>query len=557
MTHVITQPCCNDASCVAVCPVNCIHPTPDEPGYGSAEMLYIDPRTCIDCAACIDVCPVEAIVQDCDLAPRDSRYVELNALYYAGQEPFPPVAIPPAPPVEVATSPLRVAVVGSGPAAMYLAESLLSRRGLDVEVHVFERMPVPGGLLRYGVAPDHPGTKNVAKVFKRTAARRNFRYHLNVEIGSHLSQDDLLEHCHAVVYAVGAPHSRALGIPGEDLPGSHAATDFVGWYNGHPDHAHHVFDLHAERVAVVGNGNVALDVARLLLTDVDVLARTDIADHALKALRESRVREVVLLGRRGPAQAAYTTSELLALSHLPDVDIVADEQDLSGLMASGDTPLAAVKARVAAEYAAHGSKGGSRRLHLRFLVSPVAVVGPDRVTGLRLERNELVLDARGQVSARGTGEVEQLDCGLVLRAVGYYGVAASGLPFDVGSGTLPNLAGRVLDDSGAVLPGVYAVGWAKRGPSGVIGTNKHCAEETARSILADHAAGLLPEPAGDSAGLQARVVEGQPQAVDTAGWQAIDAHERRRAAGTSRPRVKLVTVAEMLEVGLTAGRASA
>src|SRR5215213_384327 len=291
MTFVITQPCCSDASCVSVCPVNCIHPTPEEPDYGSASMLYIDPQTCIDCGACVEACPVDAIGPDYDLAENDQDFIAINAEYFEDprHRDYLPEAVQRGSRAVQVTEPepLRVAIVGSGPAACYAAEDLLDRPGLAVQVGIFERLPVPWGLVRFGVAPDHQRTKLVTTQFERTARRPRATLRLNVDVGQHITHDELLAHHHAVVYAVGAARDLRLGIPGEDLPGSSSATDFVAWYNGHPDFVDRNFDLSAQRAMVIGSGNVALDVARILVSDVDDLRRTDIAEHALEALAES------------------------------------------------------------------------------------------------------------------------------------------------------------------------------------------------------------------------------------------------------------------------------
>ncbi|MGQ0845751.1 MAG: FAD-dependent oxidoreductase [Sporichthyaceae bacterium] len=556
MTHVILRSCCNDATCVPACPVNCIHPTPDEPGYGTTEMLYIDPDGCVDCGACVDVCPVEAIAADYDLTELNERYLDINALYFAnpavqGYSSTPAQAHRPTWAGE--NAPLRVAIVGSGPSACYAAETLLAVRGLDVEVHVYERLPVPWGLVRFGVAPDHAPTKAVTASFMRTAGRANFFFHLNVEVGLDLTHEDLMAHHHAVVYAVGARSDRRLDVPGEDLPGSRAATDFVAWYNGHPDAAGASFDLSAERAVVVGNGNVALDVARILVSDPASLARTDMAAHAVAALRESKVREVVVLGRRGPAQAAYSNPELLELGHLPGVDVVVEpdgfEVDDATEAALKAEPWSAAARKVghAREYAANAPSGAGRRIVLRYSASPVEVLGTERVQGLRIARNELVPGPDGTLRARQTDRTEDLDCGLVLRSVGYRSTPLPGLPFDDATGTIPNAAGRVVAGQDPLV-GVYVTGWAKRGPSGVIGTNRRCAEETVQTLLADHAAGNLNPPIGTTEALTELILERAPHALDYRDWRAIDAHERALGKEHGRPRTKLVDVAEMLAV---------
>nr|WP_275940836.1 FAD-dependent oxidoreductase [Nocardioides zeae] len=436
---------------------------------------------------------------------------------------------------------MRVAVIGSGPSASYAAEELLSQRGLAVEVDMFERLPTPGGLVRYGVAPDHQDTKLAAGAFAQTMRRKGFRLLLNVEVGRDVAHAQLLERYHAVVYAVGASSDRSLGIPGEDLPGSHAATDFVAWYNGHPDHAHHTYDLAAERAVVLGNGNVALDVARVLASDPARLARTDIADHALTALRASRIREVVVVGRRGPAQAAFTTPELLGLADCDGVDLVVRPDELGGPAAPGTA--GDLKTELLAELGTRTPRH-DRRVTLRFAASPTAVLGDGWVEGVRLVRNEVV-EQDGRVVARPTADVEELACGLVLRAVGYHGRPVPDLPFDEVRGVVPHDGGRVLATTGgAAVPQVYVTGWIKRGASGVIGTNKVCARETVGRLLDDFAAGRLPAPVADAATLPDLL----PEHVGLAGWRAIDQHEKRSGRAERRPRVKLVDVPALLAV---------
>jgi ferredoxin/flavodoxin---NADP+ reductase len=537
LAHVVTQHCCNDASCVPVCPVNCIHPTPDEPGYARSEMLYIDLDPCIDCGACIEVCPVDAIAPDYDLTDQNMRFTEINARYYEdpAHQGYPQTPqVTGRPRIETTEpGPLRVAVVGSGPAACYTAEDLLTCRGLAVEVHMFERLPTPWGLVRFGVAPDHQATKAVTKSFSRTMTRKGLNVHLNVEVGKHITHEELLATHHAVVYAVGAPLDRRLGVAGEDLPGSHAATEFVAWYNGRPEFADTTFDLSTERAVVVGNGNVALDVARVLASDVDALARTDIADHALEALSASRIREVVVLGRRGPQEAAYTVPELLGLSDF-DVAVHPGHGELTG----------SLKTEIVRELAERPVRGKDKRIALRYLASPLEILGQDRVSGPRIGRNELV-DGR----ARPTGETEDLDCGLVLRSIGYRGAPLPGLPFDEVRGVVPNVGGRVVDPAtGAPATGVYAAGWIKRGQSGVVGTNKKCAEDTVALLLEDYLGGRLTAPAGDAKSVRKLIGSRQPLALGYPGWKAIDAHERETGCSQGRPRVKLVDVQSMLDV---------
>ncbi|OZE93565.1 ferredoxin [Rhodococcus sp. 14-2686-1-2] len=555
MTHLITQSCCSDASCVPACPVDAIHPTPQDPDYAHAEMLYIDPVACIDCGACVDVCPVDAIVTDDELPPELALYEELNAQYYTVPRAQSPAHKPASPErVEADDRILRVAIVGSGPSACYTAHELLTRGGPAVEVAIFEKLPTPFGLLRFGVAPDHQATKSVARLFQKTISRRNVDIYLNVEIGKHLTHADLLHHHDAVVYAVGAPGDHKLGITGEDLPGSHSATEFVAWYNGHPDHTDHQFDLTTERAVIIGNGNVALDVARILVSSPEELAKTDIADHALAALSDSNIKEVVVVGRRGPAQAAFTTPELLGLDRIPGVQVVVPpgEADLddptSAWIARHPDPIVAMKTRLLEGHSTQTPEQTHKRITLRFLRSPVAILGSDHVTGAQLVRNELI-ESHGTMSAQPTESVESLDCGLVFRSVGYMGAQVAGLPVHGPRATLRNERGRVLDPhlEGQVTS-VYTVGWIKRGPTGVIGSNKNCAAETVTSILDDFAAGRLPRPGGDRQQLQDLVRRRQPDLIDIEGWKTIDSYERRAGRVVGRPRVKLVDRQHLLSV---------
>jgi ferredoxin--NADP+ reductase len=542
---------------VPVCPVDCIHPTPDEPGFGTTEMLYIDAQSCVDCGACLDACPVDAIVPDVELVGDDVRYLEINALHFGDHTYLRrPAALPAKAVPAIAGGPLRVAMVGAGPSACYAAEELLGRRGLDVRVNMFERLPVPWGLARYGVAPDHPGTKAVTELFEKTAGRRDLTFHLNVEVGQHVTNDELLASHHAVVYAVGAPLDRHLGIPGEHLAGSCSATDFVAWYNGHPEYADHSFDLTHERVVVIGNGNVALDVARVLVSDVDSLRRTDIADHALAALAASKVREVVVLGRRGPAQAAYTTPELLALRFTNGVDIVVDpdesalDADTVEYLDANPDSTAELKSRIVAEYSRRDGSASERRIVLRYLASPVEILGTNQVEGLRIVRNRLTLQTDGRLSAEATGRFEDIECGQVLRSIGYQGRPTPGVPFDPLEGTIPNVMGRVIDsETGSPIRGLYTAGWIKRGPSGVIGTNKKCAQDTVSALIDDYVEGRLVDPPNGQEYLQELISERQPNVFGIAGWNAIDEHERSRASGTDRPRVKTVDKAELIRQG--------
>ncbi|PBC39466.1 ferredoxin [Rhodococcus sp. ACS1] len=555
MTYLITQACCNDASCVAVCPVNCIHPTPAEPQFMKTDMLYIDPQACIDCGACVPACPVNAIAAEDELEEKDTPYLEINAAYYTKYPTAPDFPSPPSSPRKnFADEPLRVAIVGSGPAANYAALELM--RHSAVEVNMFERLYTPHGLIRFGVAPDHPGTKAVTDTFKVLDRKPGFSLFLGVEIGNHLSHTELAAHHHAVVYAMGASADRSLGIPGEELPGSHAATDFVAWYNGHPDYADLDVDLSSERAVIVGNGNVALDIARILVTDPDDLAKTDIAPHALDALRTSNIREVVILGRRGPAQAAYTIAEFLALTQLPGIDLVIDplnaelDPTSAGLLQSGALdPTTRIKVDMTSDVAREGSHTADRRIVLRYAESLERLLGNDRVEHVEIMRNHLVEGSDGEVKATPTGDTHLLEAGLVLRSIGYQGTPLPDLPFDPSRGTIPNTEGRVVDpDTGAPVPGTYVAGWIKRGASGGIGTNKKCAADTARHLVDDYEAGRLPAPSQDRSWLEGLVAERQPEAADGSAWVRLDAAERALGTEQGRPRVKIIGVDEVLAV---------
>jgi ferredoxin/flavodoxin---NADP+ reductase len=432
---------------------------------------------------------------------------------------------------------LRVAVVGSGPAGFYAAASLLGA-DVSVEVDMIERLPTPWGLVRLGVAPDHPKIKSVSRAFEKTALHPGFRFLGNVEVGRDVQHDELLERYDAVVYAVGAQSDRRMGIPGEELPGSWAATEFVAWYNGHPDFQELEFDLAGERAVVIGNGNVAVDVARMLALTPEELAPTDTTNAAIDAFSSAGIREIVMVGRRGPAQAAFTTPELIELGELAGADVIVDPADLEGAEptdTNSERNLAVLR-----EYAAREPEGKSKRLVLRFLLSPVAILGAERVEGIELVHNRLEADASGALRAVPTGDTETLECGIVFRSVGYRGVALPGVPFDEGRGTVAN-------ENGRVGPGVYVAGWIKRGPSGVIGTNKKDAAETVELLLADlRDAPRKDRPAGE---LDRLLLERGVRPVVYAGWTSIDELERTAGEELGRPRVKLVTWDELLGAG--------
>jgi ferredoxin--NADP+ reductase len=453
--------------------------------------------------------------------------------------------------------PLRVAIVGSGPSGFYAAGHLLnskSRPDLNVQVDVYDRLPTPWGLVRGGVAPDHPNIKAVSRVYEKTAAHPEFRFFGNVEYGTQLTHDDLHARYHAIIYAVGAQTDRRMGIPGEDLPGSWAATEFVAWYNGHPDYCDLEFDLACERAVVVGNGNVAADVARMLALTRDELAQTDVADHALDVLAESAIREIVVLGRRGPAQAAFTNPELLELGEMTDADVYVDPRDMevdplsrAWLDSEAASSTQRKNVEILTGYAGRAPEGKRRRIVLRFLVSPLELLGAERVEGIRICRNELRDEGTG-LRACSTETIEELDCGIVFRSIGYRGTPVQGLPFDEAGGTIPHEAGRILDEQGAQLRGDYVVGWIKRGPTGIIGTNKRDAQETVDELFEDLDAGRLNEPADPSReALEELLAERAPEHVTYSGWEAIDAAEKAAGEPHGRPRVKLTRTEELLD----------
>jgi ferredoxin/flavodoxin---NADP+ reductase len=438
----------------------------------------------------------------------------------------------------VSEAPFRVAVVGSGPAGFYAVGALLASDEPRFEVDLFERLPTPWGLVRLGVAPDHPNIKAVSRAFEKIAATEGFRFLGNVEVGHDLTHEELRGAYSAVVYAFGAQSDRRLGIPGEDLAGSWPATAFVAWYNGHPDFQELEFDLSHERAVVIGNGNVALDVARMLALTPEELRPTDTTDAAIDAINAAGVKEILVLGRRGPVQAAWTPVEVGELGDLAGADVLVDPAELE-LDPASEAELEAAPATVKRSveflraFAAATAEGKPRAIRLRFFTSPTAILGEEKVEAIEVVRNELV-DGR----AVPTGDRETIPCGIVFRSVGYRGNPITGLPFDEGTWTVPNEGGSVLDSGGAPLPGVYCAGWIKRGPTGVIGTNKKDATETVERLIADARAGALGQ-GGDPAAIDALLAERGVDVVTQAGWEAIDTAERSAGEPQGRPRIKL------------------
>lgn len=446
--------------------------------------------------------------------------------------------------------PLRVAVVGAGPAGFYTAEALLKQSAVQVDIDLVERLPAPYGLLRYGVAPDHPKIKGISAAYDRIAADRRVRFVGNVDVGhGSVGVSDLAACYDQVVFAIGCETDRHLGIPGEQLAGSHPATSFVAWYNGHPDHVALPVNLASERAVVVGIGDVAMDLARILLRNPEDLAGTDITSQALGILRGSRVREVLVLARRGPAQAAFAAKELEDIGELAGVDVHVDTALVRADLAAMDVHAGhdRHKLEVLAALGEAPKTPDHKRLVVRFLASPVEILGDGaRVTGVRVEATEIRTDAEGHATAHGTGCFETIETGLVVHSVGYRGVPVPGLPFDDRSGTIPNADGRIVDGA-AVVPNLYAAGWIKRGASGVVGTNKGDAAATVQRMLED-VGGLAAKPSNEVARaafddlLRRRGI----RTVTWEGWQAIDRVERERGKSAGKVREKLTSFDELL-----------
>ncbi|WP_433801419.1 FAD-dependent oxidoreductase [Actinomycetospora sp. CA-084318] len=442
-----------------------------------------------------------------------------------------------------------VAIVGSGPSGFYAAGSLLDSEDPPVRVDMYDRLATPWGLVRAGVAPDHPKIKSVSNQYEKIAARPGFRFFGHVHVGEDVTVDELLERYDAVVYAVGSQTERRLGIEGEDRPGSLASVDFVGWYNGHPDFVDLDPDLSADRAVVIGAGNVALDVARMLLLGEADLRATDTADHAIDSFVGSSVREVVVCGRRGPVEAAFTTTELRELDDIEGLTTVVDPGQIPS--ADGEAELAKGTRRNVEILRGWAERGpdpdAARRMEFRFLRSPLRILGEGDdgpVSGVELAVNRLETAEDGRVRPVDTGERETVECGLVFRAVGYKGVALPGVPFDEGSGTIPHTEGRIEGRERE-----YVVGWIKRGPTGIIGTNRKDANETVRGLLADLATGARDgETVAGAEEIEEWLSGRCADLVDLDGWEAIDAHERGAGEPHGRPRVKVVDRAAFMDL---------
>jgi ferredoxin--NADP+ reductase len=449
------------------------------------------------------------------------------------------------------SSPLRVAIIGAGPSGFYAAAQLLAVDEPQFSVDLFDRLPTPYGLVRAGVAPDHPKIKSVTRAYDKTAKHDRFRFFGHVELGSDITRAEFLERYHVVFYAIGTSTDRRLGIPGEDLQGSHAATEFVAWYNGHPDHSGLEVDLQAKQAVVIGAGNVAIDVARMLALAPDELAVTDTADHAIEVLNASGIEEITILARRGPLQAAFTNPELLEMGELERADLevingTLDELSQAALADADKTRTRNVE--ITADYAAREKTGKPITVRFHYLASPVELLGDEdgHVRAVKIETNEIV-DRNGSLAARGTGEISEIPAQLVFRSIGYRGEPLADIPFDEDRGLIRNDGGRVTDEAGAHCTGEYVSGWIKRGPSGVIGTNKKDAQDTVAKILEDAAAGALNDPPRDD--IDQLIAERCEHAVSWEGWEAIDAVETAagEASDPGRPRVKLAEWEQLRE----------
>ena len=445
----------------------------------------------------------------------------------------------------------RIAVVGAGPAGFYATGHLLDAEP-EVEVDLYDRLPTPWGLVRHGVAPDHPKIKAVSRVFEKIADKPGFRMFGNVEIGRDISHAQLMEHYDGVIYAYGAQADRRMGIPGEDLTGSLPATAFVAWYNGHPDFYNLDPNLQIERAVVIGNGNVAVDVARMMALAPEELAPTDTGDHAIEIFNASTLQDIVIAGRRGPLQAAYTNPELLELGELQIADVIVRPEDAQldplsqAALAEASQPDQR-NVEVVQEYAQRDRTDKPRTVTLRYLLSPLEIRGDGRVEEIVMVKNRLELSDDGSVRAVATDETETIACGLVLRSVGYRGLPVEGVPFDDKRCVIPHEEGRALGEDGKPVTGVYCTGWIKRGPSGVIGTNKKCGVETADALLEDLHAGRLHTPTDASlAAVERLIADHRPEAVEYAHWVDIDAHERERGDATGRPRIKICSWEDLL-----------
>ena len=451
----------------------------------------------------------------------------------------------------------KIAVIGSGPAGFYAAGELFRQQSWSIKVDMFDRLPTPYGLVRGGVAPDHQKIKSVTKIYSRIAENENFRFFGNVEFGSDIHRSDFLELYDALIYAVGSPSDRSLGIPGEELPGSHSATEFVAWYNGHPDFREHKFNLSAKDVFIIGMGNVALDVARILAKTPEELSKTDIADYALETLFESQIEDIWLVGRRGPLQAAFTPVEAREFLELESADVMleggplkldAESQRILETDASKDTKK---NIEILKQISEKNSSNKKKRVHFLFLASPLEILGNGCVEKIRMVRNELVKRDDGSLRPQATGDLMEENAGLIFRSIGYHGNPLADVPFDHNSGTIPNECGQIIDEDQdkSLRTREYVAGWIKRGPTGVIGTNKQDAVETVHRMLGTFLQEKIePRQQTDSSGIESLLKERNVDYVSFEDWKLLDEYETEAGQAQERPRVKVTSIEKMLEI---------
>lgn len=448
-------------------------------------------------------------------------------------------------------NPLRVAIVGSGPSGFYATEALI-KSGIKIKINMLERLPAPYGLVRNGVAPDHPKLKQAIQVYEKIAESPEFNFIGNVTVGQDVTIDELKKTHHAIIFTCGAETDRKLGIPGEDLPGSYTATEFVGWYNGHPDYRDRKFNLSHEVAVIIGQGNVAADVSRILAKTVDELKHTDIAEHALDALAESKIKEIYVIGRRGPAQAKFTPKELREFGELTDCDPIiavndlelnpASEQELQDKSNIGNAKIY----DLFRNFSLLPQSSKHKRCHFKFLLSPVELIGSNELTKIILEKNKLQGEPFNQ-SAHGTGEKIELEAGILFRSIGYRGIPISGVPFDEKRGVFPNENGRITN-KGDIVPQLYTAGWIKRGPTGIIGTNRADSVATVESLLQDIPALAANETKSGAEGLLPLLKARKIHFINYIDWKKIDGKEIERGKPKGKPREKFTYVADMLAV---------
>jgi len=555
MAYVITQSCCSDGLCYQVCPANAIHPSPDSLDYNNSEMLYIDPNVCTSCGACEEVCPANAIYAEENLPDKYQEYKRINEQHFSKDSASHHSIsegnrLNHAPKIE-SVSELTVAIVGSGPAGFYAAQELLEDKSLSVKIDMYEKLPTPWGLIRYGVAPDHWGTKEVAEGFRWIAKDERFRLFLNVEVGIHISDDELSDHYDAVIYTIGASKQKKLGLKGEDIAGCHSAVEFTRWYNGYPGYDNNSFDLSHRKAVIIGNGNVALDIARLLLMPEAELKKTDMADYAIQALAESNVEEVIIVGRRSPIFASFTYPELAALVKETGLNVQCEPSSLqfddvltNYLNAQANRQLIDSKLDLLSQASSNFNGNTKKQITFRFLMSPQEIIAESgKVKAISLLENCHELNALGDLVLKTTGAVENIEAGLVIMANGFTGEKHGVLPFD--NGKISNIKGRVIDfETDTFLIGAYTAGWVKRGPSGFIGSNKKCAKETVMCLKEDLLAGKLIQAENSNDDILNLIKSRQPNFLTNEAWERLNQYEILKGKAQGRPRVKETDVGE-------------